>query len=113
MIVQIWQSITLLSNAEKYQSLLIRHVLPAYQCASGNLGVYLCREANDQLTNFLLLSLWSSPEALIQFRGPDVETAAPSPEEKKLLLAFESTVRNYEVIQISEHQQRKMIRDRE
>jgi len=102
MIIQIWQAITLLTNADKYQNLLIERALPYYQRADGNMGVYLCRGINNQLVNFLFLSLWSSREALHQYKGPDIEAITNSPEEKKLLLAFESTTRNYEVLQISE-----------
>jgi hypothetical protein len=102
MIVRIWQGIVLSSNAAKYQALLQEKVLPIYQHADGNLGTYLCHEFHDQLVNFLLLSLWSSHEALIHFTGPDMEVIAPSIEEKKLLLAFESMARNYEVSQLYE-----------
>ena len=106
MIIQIWQGITLLSNAEKYQNLLGDKVLPSYQGADGNLGVYLCREVNGQLVNFLLLSLWSSRDALVHFTGPSVETIAHFPEEKKLLLAFETMSRSYEVFQAAELEKR-------
>jgi len=102
MIIQIWQAITPIANMATYQTLLIEKAFPFYQVAEGNMGVYLCREINNQLANFLFLSLWSSREALSQFRGPRIETIARSPEEKNLLLAFESMARNYEVVQISE-----------
>jgi len=102
MIIQIWQAITPIASMATYQTLLIEKAFPFYQAADGNMGVYLCREINNQLANFLFLSLWSSREALTQFKGPHIEAIANSPEDKKLLLAFESTARNYEVIQISE-----------
>ena len=102
MIVRILQGIVTASDADKYQTLLHEKVLPIYQYASGNLGVYLCREVNDQFVNFLLMSLWSTRDALIRFTGPDIEAVAHSPEEKKLLLAFESMARNYEVLEMVE-----------
>ena len=97
MILRIWQGIVLRSNAAKYQTLLEEKVLPCYRSADGNMGVYLCGEIRDELVNFLLLSIWSSHEALVQFTSQDVAAISHSNEEKKLLIAFESMARNYEV----------------
>ena len=99
MIVRIWQGIVVRCNAAKYQRLLEETVLPAYRCAEGNLGVYLCGDVSDGIVNFLLLSMWSSHEALVHFTGPDIDAMSHSLEEKKLLLAFESMAKNYEVLQ--------------
>ena len=101
MIIQIWQGMTLLSSAEEYQTFLREQVLPCYQRAAGSLGVYLCREVSGGLVNFLLLALWSSPEALDQFAASGVAAVPPSPPERNLLLAFQSVARNYEVFQTS------------
>lgn len=102
MIIQIWQAITLLANVDKYQALLIERVLPIYQSADGNIGVHLCWELNNQLANLLFVSLWSSRQALSKFSNPDIGAIANSLEEKKLLLAFEATPRNYDVTQFFE-----------
>jgi len=107
MIIQIWQAITPLANVDQYQALLIERAIPYYQDADGIMGVYLCREMNNELVNFLFLSLWSSRQSLDQFRGPNIESISNTPEAKKLLLAFESTARIYEVFQISEPTKRK------
>jgi hypothetical protein len=102
MIIQIRQGITLSAKADRYQTLLREKVLPAYESALGNLGIYLGREAGSGLVNFLVLSLWSSREELIEFDGPLGSGVDPSVEERELLLAFESVARNYEVVQISQ-----------
>ena len=102
MIVRIWQGIVLRSNAAKYQTLLEETVLPFYRGADGNLGVYLCGEVKEDIVNFLLLSVWSSRDLLVQFTGSDVDGIDHSIEERKLLLAFESMARNYEVLQMFE-----------
>ena len=107
MIIRIWQGIVLSSNAANYQALLRETIVPSYQRADGNLGVYLCGEVKDQLVNFLVLSIWSSREALIQVTGPNIDTIVHSNEEKSLLLAFESMGRNYEVFEMGEPQKVK------
>ncbi len=104
MFIQTWQGIALQSNANQLQNLLFARVLPLYQSAAGSLGAYLCREDNGGLANFLLLSLWSSRDALVRFAGPGMDMLVLSPEERKLLLAFESRARNFEVLQLSQPQ---------
>jgi heme-degrading monooxygenase HmoA len=104
MVIRIWQGIVLLANAAKYQALLEEKVLPYYRRADGNLGVYLCGEVRDEIVNFLVLSVWSSHDALVRFAGSDVDAMSHSNEEKQLLLAFESMARNYEVLQLLEPQ---------
>ncbi len=102
MIVQIWQGIALASNVNQCQRFLNEQVLPYYQNIDGNLGVYLCREVNEQLVNFLFLSIWESQESLEKFASLGIEAAIHSQAKGKLLLAFESTTRDYEVFQWSE-----------
>jgi hypothetical protein len=105
MIIQIWHGITLPSNAGPYQTFLSETVLPRYEHVAGLEGVYLCRESSNGLVSFLLMSLWSSHEALAQFAGTGTALVTPSPQEQKLLLAFESVARNYEVFQTSEQKE--------
>ena len=104
MIVQIRDTITLLSDADRYQALLSETVVPSCRNAPGNQAVYLCREINGHLAGFILLSLCSSPRALGDFLGPNPGMVTPLPEEKDLLLTFESMARSYQVLQISESQ---------
>ncbi len=102
MIVQTWQGLALITNATQCLRFLNEQVLPSYQAADGNLGVYLCQEVNGQLVSFLFLSIWMSREALRKFTGMSIESAVHSQGEQKFLLAFESTARNYEVFKLSE-----------
>ncbi len=102
MIVQIWQGIALAANASQCQRFLNEQVLPSYQGVDGNLGIYLCQEVNDKLVNFLFLSIWVSQEALQKFTGLGIDAVIHSQGERKLMLTFEATTRNYEVFQLSE-----------
>lgn len=99
MIAWIWRSTTTISNAEGYQEYLYRFVMPAYQTAEGNHGVYIMKECQGELVHFLLLTYWTSNEALTKYIGLSGNGINPSPEEKKLLVAYESTGRCYKVIE--------------
>lgn len=98
MIARIWRSTTTLSNAEKYQEYLKRTIIPDYQIAEGNQGVYVMKECQGELTHFLLLTLWASDESLEKYTGTANDVVNPVSEERDLLVAFESTARRYRVI---------------
>lgn len=102
MFARIWRSTTTLSNAEGYQEYLNRFIIPAYQMAEGNQGVYVMKECQGELVYFLLLTFWTSNEALAKYIGIPGDVINPSPEEKNLLVAYESTGRSYKVIESSE-----------
>ena len=100
MIARIWRGVTLVTKADQYLEYLNRIVIPACQTAEGIEGLFIMKECQGELTHFLLLSFWTSDEALANFTGADFDAVSPSPEEKCLLTAFESTARHYKVIEV-------------
>jgi len=98
MIARIWRGITSINNAVLYLEYLNQMVLPGYQTAAGNRGVFIFQEVQGELVFFLLLSIWSSHDDLIRFTGPNPEISRQAPEEQKFLIASESVVSHYEVL---------------
>lgn len=98
MIARIWRSTTTLSNAEGYQEYLDRFVIPGYQTAEGNQAVHIMKECQGELVHFLLLTFWISNEALAKYIGISGDVVNPSPDERNLLVAYESTARCYKVV---------------
>lgn len=106
-IVRIWRGVTLATRAEQYLEYLNNFVAPAYRTAEGNEGMFIMQELEDELAHFLLLSFWVSEETLKNFAGVDCcEVVVPTPEEKELLIAFESTARHYNIVYKSESSDR-------
>jgi hypothetical protein len=104
-ILRIWRSVTLAAKAEQYVEYLNRIVIPAYQTAEGNKGLFIMKQLQGELAHFLLLSFWTSDKTFERSAGADTctcEVVNPSPEEKSLLIAFESIARHYEVVYMSE-----------
>jgi len=97
-IARVWRSITLISNADKYLEYLDKTVIPACQTAEGNEGLIVMKECHGELSHFLLLSFWASNEALAKYAEATDDVVDPTPEEKSLLIAFESNARHYKVI---------------
>ena len=98
MIARTWQGVTSTRMADQYLEYLHRRVIPAYQEATGNAGLFVLKEPRGELVHFLLLSFWSSEDSLASFVGADLEVMKPTTEEKSLLIAFESTARNYKIV---------------
>ena len=98
MIARIWQGITLRIKADQYLEHLNQCVIPAHQKAEGNAGCFIMKETRGDLAHFLLLSFWDSENSLANFVGAELETVNLTPEEKNLLIAFESNARNYKVV---------------
>jgi len=98
MIARIWRGVTLTAKSSQYLEYLNRIVIPAYQIADGNEGLFLMEECQGELTNFLLLTLWASDKSLEKFTGTANDVVNPAPEERDLLVAFESTAKRYRVI---------------
>ena len=101
MIARVWRGVTPSSNADRYFEYLNQVMIPAIQTAEGNEGLFVLRERQGELAYTLLLSFWASDQALASFVGCDYDLVKPSPEEKSLLTAFESTARHYTVVYTS------------
>ncbi len=101
MIARIWRGITLKTKAGKYLEYLNDTVVPRYREAEGNLGLFILRDFQGELAYFLLLSFWSSRDALVKFAHPNVDIAVQDPEEKEFLVAFESIVKHYRLVSYS------------
>lgn len=100
MIARVWRGITSIHKADQYLEYLNQVVIPGYQVGEGNQGALIFREVQGELVYFLLVSLWSSSDALAKFAGPNLEIVKHVPEEKKFLIASESVVAYYEVLKL-------------
>ena len=103
MIARIWRGVTLATKAEQYLEYLNKILIPVFKTAEGNEGLFIMKELQGELAHFLLLSFWTSDEALVNFAGADsCEVGNSLDDEKSLLIAFESTARHYKVVYRSE-----------
>ena len=67
MIARIWHGTTRLADAESYLEYLNHFVIPGYQAAEGNRGVFIMTEYQGELACFLLLTFWVSEDALKKY----------------------------------------------
>lgn len=98
MIARIWRGITPQSKSNEYLEFLGKTGIPDYLGTEGNRGVYVLRRNRDGHSEFLLLSLWDSFDAIRKFSGPDIEKAVYYPEDPAFLIELEPNVAHYEVM---------------
>jgi heme-degrading monooxygenase HmoA len=97
MIARIWRGVTPEEKAEQYFAYLMETGLKDYRAVPGNRGVQVLRRTYEGKTEFLLISLWESYEAIRAFAGNDLERAVYYPRDKEFLLELEPKVTHYEV----------------
>jgi heme-degrading monooxygenase HmoA len=99
MIGRIWRGWTTKENAEGYQRLLEREVLPGIEFrARGYEGVYVLRRDEGDHVAFVTLTLWDSLDAIETLVGEDRERAYVPEEARELLGRFDERVLHYEVV---------------
>jgi len=97
MIARHWRGWTKLEDADAYENLLAGRVLPALRNIQGYLGGYILRSNGTGETEFVVINLFDSLEAVRRFAGPNYETPVFEPEAKRLLSRFEPKATHYDV----------------
>ena len=98
MIARIWQGAVTEAKGDAYLEYLNETGLKAYASTPGNRGVVVLRRNVRGTTEFLLLTLWESYDAIRAFAGPDIERAVYYPRDKDFLLDLSPGVDHYEVV---------------
>ena len=92
MIARTWRGFTTAADAEAYLEYLHRTGLAEYRAALGNRGVVALRRVRGERAEFLLLTLWESPEAVQRFAGAEPDRAVFYPEDARYLVEADEHV---------------------
>ncbi len=98
MIARIWRGTTLKTKADEYFHYMKKTGLKDLASTSGNRGVYALRRDKDSRSEFLIVSLWDSLDAIRRFAGRDIEKPVYYPKDRKYLLKLERKVVHYQVL---------------
>ncbi len=96
-IARIWRGRTLASKANEYEAYLNASGVAKIRSTPGNLGVTVLRRTEDGKTEFLVMSVWRSVEAIQKFAGEDYQKAVIMPRDREYLLEVEPNVLHYEI----------------
>ena len=97
-IARIWRGRTLAAKADEYQAYLDSSGISRVRSTPGNLGVTVLRRNDGGKTEFLVMSIWESVEAIKKFAGEDYQKAVILPRDREYLLEVEPNVLHYEIL---------------
>jgi heme-degrading monooxygenase HmoA len=99
MFIREWRGRAKQTDAARYPEYFRKEVSRQLRQASGFEGGYLSRrEVGDQV-EFLVLTRWKSMDAIREFTGSVVENAVIDPSAMAMLVAYDQSVRHYEVLE--------------
>jgi heme-degrading monooxygenase HmoA len=96
-IARIWRGRTLAAKADEYEAYLFASGIPMIRQTPGNLGATVLRRADGKQTEFLVISVWESIDAIKRFAGKDYQKAVILDRDKEYLIEVEPNVRHYEI----------------
>lgn len=97
MIARHWRGWTKQEDAESYESLLRSKVFSQLRGISGYRGGYILRRDEGGTSEFVIVNLFESLDAVREFAGPDYVVAVFEPEAKRLLAKYDTVANHYEV----------------
>jgi hypothetical protein len=98
MIARIWNGSTRHADADRYVSHLRRNVIPELAASDGYRGIRVLRRQQDDTTEFIVMTLWESMEAIRAFTGPTPDVAVVAPEARALLTKFDRHATHYDLV---------------
>jgi heme-degrading monooxygenase HmoA len=97
MIARHWRGWTKVGNADDYESLLESKVLPELKKIEGYRGGYILRNDGPTESEFVVINLFDSLDAVRRFAGEDYAVPVFEPEARHLLSKVEPIAAHYEV----------------
>ena len=98
MISRVWHGWTTRENADAYETLLRKEILPGIHRVRGFKGAQLLRRDVKDEVEFVTITSFDSLEAVKEFAGEDYEAAVILPEAHRLLSRFDSRSAHYETV---------------
>ena len=98
MIVRRWAARATAEGVQKYETHFRQSVLPELARIDGHRGAYLLQSNDDGLIEIIVLTLWTSMDAVRAFAGDAPEEAVVEPPAREALVAFDQAVSHHEVL---------------
>jgi heme-degrading monooxygenase HmoA len=98
MIARSWTARTTPARAPAYADHLRLLVLPAIRQVEGYAGALLLERPAGDAIEVVVLTFWTSLDAVRAFAGEDLERAVVADEAAALLTEFDRRVRHFEVV---------------
>jgi uncharacterized protein len=97
-VFRLWKGCATAAKAGAYIQHVSEKVFPQIESIPGHRGAYLLRRSVNSGIEFLVLTFWSSMDAVRLFAGPEPERAVVEPSARAVLSDFDEGVTHYEVV---------------
>ena len=99
MFIREWRGRAKQTEAVRYPEYFRKEVIHQLRQAPGFQGGYLSRRDVGDQVEFLVLTRWESMDAIREFTGTVAEHAVIDPSAMATLVAYDHSVRHYEVLE--------------
>lgn len=99
MIIREWRGRTGRERVAEYARHFRSSVVPQLREVRGFLGAFLSERRRGDQVEFLVLTRWTSMDAIRAFAGSDPERAVVEPGAAAALTDYDETVQHYEVLE--------------
>ncbi|MBO0911391.1 MAG: antibiotic biosynthesis monooxygenase [Acidobacteria bacterium] len=97
MIARHWRGWTQVADADAYEALLKTRVFPGLKKIPGYSGGYIFRRDGARESEFVVINLFETLDAVRKFAGPKYDIPVFEPEARRLLSRFDEVANHYEV----------------
>ncbi|MDE1853720.1 MAG: hypothetical protein KGI38_08240 [Thaumarchaeota archaeon] len=97
LIARVWHGTTSKANRSAYLRYLKTTGLKLFSDSKGNVGAFILVRDSQELTEYIVVSLWESMSAIKRFAGDEADRTVYAPRDSQFLVDLEPTVKHYEV----------------
>jgi heme-degrading monooxygenase HmoA len=99
MIIREWRCCARQADAAKYPDYFRKQLTPELRAVPGFLGATLSQRPSGEFVEFLVLSRWTSMDAIRGFAGVNPDNAVIDTGAMATVATYDDTVRHYEVLE--------------
>lgn len=96
-VARTWRALATRQGAEAYVRYFDQTLRPQLTALAGYHGAAVLLGQDGELTRIVVITRWSSLDAVRAFAGEQLTRAVVEPEASALLTSFDETVEHYEV----------------
>jgi len=98
MISRHWKGVVRKGSAAAYIAHLERETFPALQRLTGFVEASILKRETDEGTEFQIVTVWQSFDAIRAFAGPDLSVAVVPDAAGRLMVTYDRFVVHYEIV---------------
>jgi heme-degrading monooxygenase HmoA len=98
MISRQWRGLAKASRAGDYVEHLRKETFPRLRRIEGFVDAAIMQRKVGPGVEFLVVTRWTSPDAIRKFAGANVVSAVVPAEVQAMMIEYDTTVRHYEVV---------------